>query len=121
MALPFGIDQSINAHSDHYPFLMAGVPTGGIGSVGGPPSSGRGYAHTRYDTLDKTEITSLREAAVLAARLALRMANAADWPAQQRSQETVAELLDNPDNREESAFFARLDAFYAHARNQSVD
>lgn len=120
MALPFGIDQSINAHSDHYPFLMAGVPTGGIGSVGGPPSSGRGYAHTRYDTLDKTEITSLREAAVLAARLALRMANAADWPAQQRSQETVAELLDNPDNREESAFFARLDAYYAQARKKSA-
>ena len=31
MALEFGLEQSVNAHSDHYPFLMAGVPTGGIG------------------------------------------------------------------------------------------
>ncbi|MCB8982445.1 MAG: M28 family peptidase [Ardenticatenaceae bacterium] len=119
MALPFGVEQSINAHSDHYPFLMAGVPTGGIGTVGGPARSGRGYAHTRYDTLDKTDMTSLREAAVLAARLAWRMANAAasgDWPARQRGRDVVAELLDNPDNKEEEAFFARLDAFYKQAR-----
>jgi aminopeptidase YwaD len=78
MALPFGVEQSINAHSDHFPFLMAGIPTGGMGSVGGPPPTGRGYGHTRYDTLDKADLTSLREAAVLAARLALRMANAAE-------------------------------------------
>lgn len=116
MALPFGVEQSINAHSDHFPFLMAGIPTGGIGSVGGPPATGRGYGHTRYDTLDKADLTSLREAAVLAAGLALRMANAVEWPARQRSQEAVAALLDNPENREESAFFAELEAYYREKR-----
>lgn len=119
MALPFGVKQSISAHSDHYPFLLAGVPTGGIDSVDGPPPSGRGYAHTRYDTLDKTNITSLREAADLAARLALRLANHTDWPAQRRSAAAVAELMDNPDNREEAAFFARLDAYYREKRPSS--
>jgi Zn-dependent M28 family amino/carboxypeptidase len=116
MALPFNIEQSINAHSDHYPFLMAGVPTGGIGSVGGKEKGGRGYAHTRYDTLDKVGITSLREAAVLAARLAYRMATAAEWPASRRSPEVVAALLDNPDNKEEAEFFAKLDAYYKQKR-----
>jgi Zn-dependent M28 family amino/carboxypeptidase len=116
MALPFNVEQSINAHSDHYPFLMAGVPTGGIGSVGGKKQGGRGYAHTRYDTLDKVGITSLREAAVLAARLAYRLANKEDWPAARRSPETVAGLLDNPDNKEEAEFFAKLDAYYAENR-----
>jgi aminopeptidase YwaD len=116
MALPFGVEQSINAHSDHYPFLMAGVATGGIGNVGSKERSGRGYGHTRYDTLDKAELRNLREAAVLAARLAFRMALAEAWPASRRSEEAVAELLDNPDNKEEEAFFAKLDEYYAQAR-----
>ncbi|MCZ7665785.1 MAG: M28 family metallopeptidase [Chloroflexi bacterium] len=105
MALPFGVEQSINAHSDHYPFLMAGVPTGGIGDVGSKNRSGRGYGHTRYDTLDKVDLRNLREASVLAARLAYRLAAAENWPAARRSPEAVAELLDNPDNQEETAFF----------------
>ena len=116
MASPFGVEQSVNAHSDHYPFLMEGVPTGGIGNVGSKDRSGRGYGHTRYDTLDKAELRNLREASVLAARLAFRMALAEDWPASRRSQEAVAELLDNPDNKEESAFFAKLDAYYAQSK-----
>ncbi|MBE2223140.1 MAG: M20/M25/M40 family metallo-hydrolase [Anaerolineae bacterium] len=116
MALPFGIEQSINAHSDHYPFLIAGVPTGGIGSVGSKERSGRGYGHTRYDTLDKVDLRNLREASALAARLAYRMAMAENWPAARRSQEIVAELLDNPENKEEETFFAKLDEYYAQMR-----
>jgi Zn-dependent M28 family amino/carboxypeptidase len=116
MALPFGIEQSINAHSDHFPFLMAGVPTGGMGDVGTKERSGRGFAHTRYDTLDKVELRNLREAAVLAARLAFRMAKDEAWPAARRSQEAVAELMDSPDNKEEAEFFAKLDTYYAQAK-----
>ena len=119
MALPFGIEQSINAHSDHYPFLMAGVATGGIGNVGSKNRSGRGYGHTRYDTLDKAELRNLREASVLAARLAFRMALAENWPAPRRSQETVAELLNNPENKEEEAFFAKLDVYYEQAKTET--
>ena len=116
MALAFGVGQSVNAHSDHYPFLMAGVPTGGIGSIKAA-SGGRGYGHTRYDTLDKVEMRSLREAAALATRMALRIASAKDWPALRRSQEAVKALLDSPDYREEVALFASVDAFYKAARS----
>lgn len=117
MALPFGVGQSISAHSDHYPFLMAGVPTGGIGSIRAT-SSGRGYGHTRYDTLDKVALRSLREAAALAARLALRMASAIEWPASRRTRDTVKALLDSPDYREEAELFASVDAFYKAARSK---
>lgn len=115
MALEFGLKQSVSAHSDHFPFLMAGVPTGGIENVGGK-FSGRGYGHTQYDTLDKVTLTGLREAAVLAARLALRIASTDEWPVSLRSQDEVTAVLDNPDNKEETELFNRVHAFYQAAR-----
>jgi aminopeptidase YwaD len=118
MARDFRVGQSVSAHSDHYPFLMAGVPTGGIGGVRRKAFGGRGYGHTRYDTLDKVALKGLREAAVFAARLALRIASHDDWPAQQRSPEAVAEVLDSPDNREETEFSGRIRAFYKENRGK---
>lgn len=110
-ALPFEVGQSLNAHSDHYPFMIAGVPTGSIGSVR-LKKSGRGYGHTRYDTLDKVELRGLREAADLAARLVLRVAAAEEWPVQRRDPEAVKKALDRPDFQEEAELFARVTAFY---------
>jgi Zn-dependent M28 family amino/carboxypeptidase len=115
MALSFGIGQSLNAHSDHYPFMVAGVPTGGIGSVKAD-TGGRGYGHTRYDTVDKVERRGLREAAALAARLALRMAEEKSWPVGRRSQAAVREILDSPDYRAEQALTAEVRAFYDDQR-----
>jgi Zn-dependent M28 family amino/carboxypeptidase len=117
MALEFAVGQSVSAHSDHFPFFMAGVPTGGIQSAE-RSMEGRGYGHTMYDTVDKVSLTSLREAASLAARLALRMANEEDWPVARRTEETVVELLDGPDYQEEKAFRERVDALYAERRGR---
>jgi hypothetical protein len=91
--------------------MIAGVPTGSIGSVRSE-KSGRGYGHTRYDTLDKVELRGLREAADLAARLVLRVAAAEEWPVQRRDPEAVKQALDRPDFREEAELFARVTAFY---------
>jgi Iap family predicted aminopeptidase len=110
MALDFEIGQSLNAHSDHYPFMLAGVPTGGIGSLK-PHTGGRGYGHTMYDTVDKVERKGMREAAALAARLALRMAGEPSWPAQMRSQSAVQEILNSPEHREEQALAAQVKAY----------
>ncbi len=113
MALPYDVGQSLSAHSDHFPFLLAGVPTGAIGTVK-KSLSGRGYAHTKYDTLDKADLRSLREAAVLAARLALRIARVSEWPAQRRDPEAVQEKMLTDDGFvEERTLFDRLGAFYA--------
>lgn len=110
MALDFLVGQSISAHSDHYPFLLEGVPTGGMSPVA-RDLSGRGYGHTRYDTLDKVQIRGLREAAAMACRLALRMGNEETWPASRRSKEAVAALLDKPDYQEEAKIFAEIEEY----------
>jgi Zn-dependent M28 family amino/carboxypeptidase len=112
MALSFDIGQSLNAHSDHYPFMVAGVPTGGIGSLK-PDTGGRGYGHTMYDTVDKVKRDGMRGAAALAARLALRMASEKSWHAQRRSRSTVQKILDRPEYREEQELAAQVKAFYA--------
>ena len=114
MALEFAVGQSISAHSDHFPFLLAGVPTGSLGSVEAT-SSGRGYGHTRYDIVDKVELTSLREAATITARLALRLVNEDAWPAKHRDASAVQELLDTPENQDEQEFREQLEAHYAKA------
>ncbi len=112
MALPFLVGQSINAHSDHFPFLMAGVPTGGLEQVK-KDLSGRGYGHTAFDTLDKVNVRDLREAATMAARLALRIANEENWPAHRRGGEAVSALFDSPLYEEEAQFREAIAARYA--------
>lgn len=115
MAYTVPIRQSVHAHSDHFPFLMAGVPTGGIEAA---EFSGRGYGHTRYDTLDKVKLNNLREAAMIAARLALRIAHIGEWPVLHRSSEEVAALFTGPEYKEEAEYRAQIDAFYQQARGK---
>ncbi|MEZ4682443.1 MAG: M28 family metallopeptidase [Caldilineaceae bacterium] len=115
MALDFMVGKSISAHSDHFPFLLAGVPTGGLEPVQ-RDLSGRGYGHTRYDTLDKAEIRNLRDAAALAARFALRVANETAWPVSRRSKAEVAKLFDKPDYNEERSIMNEIANFVAEQR-----
>jgi Zn-dependent M28 family amino/carboxypeptidase len=119
MALGFAVGQSVSAYSDHFPFFMAGVPTGGIWSVE-RSSEGRGWGHTKYDTVDKVDLKNLREASTLSARLALRMASEEVWPVARRGEQEVLELLDTPEYREEQEYRERLDALYAEARQGSA-
>lgn len=116
MAHEFRVGQSVTAFSDHFPFLLEGVPTGGMQPVDRPPSGGRGYGHTRYDTLDKAELHHLREASALAARLLLRVASAESWPATRRSQAAVAQLLDKPEYNEERAITQKIADYVAKRR-----
>ncbi len=112
MALNFAIGQSFHRASDHYPLLLAGVPTGGIEAVR-ESRSGRGYGHTWYDTVDKVEQINLREAASLAARIALRIASEDEWPASPREEKSVSKLLALPDQQEITDLNERLDVFFA--------
>jgi len=111
MQLKFALGQSFHTASDHYPLLLAGVTTGGIEPVSAS-RTGRGYGHTWYDTVDKVNQVNLREAAALAARIALRVADDGDWPAAPRGEAAIAELLKMPDQKEVQEFYERLDAFY---------
>ncbi|MCJ7624123.1 MAG: M28 family metallopeptidase, partial [Anaerolineaceae bacterium] len=115
MAHKYKVAQSLSAFSDHFPFFIAGVPTGGMQSAI-QSFEGRGYGHTHHDTVDKVDMTCLREASTLAARIALRVASEENWPVQKRDEKMVQELLDSPDYREEEEFRDRLDAYYKKAR-----
>jgi hypothetical protein len=65
------------------------------------------------------EIRSLREAAVMAARLSLRMASEKQWPVAKREPAVVQKLLDRPEYQEEKVFRERLDAFYTKAAKEA--
>ncbi len=91
----FPVGQRLSGFSDHFSYLLEGVPTGGLGDAEGPPPSGRGFGHTFWDTADKPQLADMRDAAAVASRLALRIANASAWPAESRSKEAVRQLLDN--------------------------
>ncbi len=112
MTTDFAVGQSVMAFSDHYPFFLAGVPTGGMESIK-VKRAGRGYGHTAHDTLDKIDLNSLREAATLAARLILRIASDRTWPVSRRSKEAVTNILNSSPNYQiEQALEAQVEAFY---------
>lgn len=103
MQEPLTFRQGLHQHSDHFPFVLAGVPTAEI--CGGPHASVvQGYGHMAGDTADKVSLIDLREEATLSARVALRAANDPNWPFLNRSQEEVAELLERTGIREALKF-----------------
>lgn len=64
-----------NPHSDHWPFLLdGGVP--GLHLRSETDGRGRGWGHTRADTLDKLEPRTLRESAILITDLVVLLARA---------------------------------------------
>ena len=91
MAAELPVGQKTSAFSDHFPFFLAGVPTAMMGDPEGL-NTGRGYDHTAWDTVDKVCLNDMREAASVAARLALRISREEPWPVKRRTREAVASL-----------------------------
>ena len=88
-----------SAASDHFPFAMNGVPNGGIGTTQLAATAtsgliGRGWGHTPADTFDKANSKSFQAAAMVAARVLLRVAEATDWPSKRRTTEEVEVQLE---------------------------
>jgi Zn-dependent M28 family amino/carboxypeptidase len=74
---PVHVEAEPHPYSDHWPFLRRGVPTVQLHSQ--PPggdSRGRGWGHTRADTLDKVDPRDLRTHAMLTALLVEELADA---------------------------------------------
>jgi Zn-dependent M28 family amino/carboxypeptidase len=59
-------------------------------------SEGRGWGHTRADTLDKLESRNLREQAILIADLVVELA-AADTEVEPRNPDSIADQLEDED------------------------
>ncbi len=87
------VGQKVHSASDHFPFLLAGVPTGSLGDPERPPA-GRGYGHTAWDTVDKVRLADLQEGAAVCARLVLRLAADAQLPWQRRTPAQVQHIVD---------------------------
>ena len=113
IAFAFQIQQKTHAHSDHYPFLLKGMPTGGLEPVP-RTADGRGYGHTAYDTLDKVTNRELQDAAFLASIMAHRIAAvpAAEWPLKHRTAEEVDALFALPEYTEVAELDKRIEAYY---------
>jgi Zn-dependent M28 family amino/carboxypeptidase len=75
-------------HSDHWPYVARGVPGSHATSATG--EAGRGWGHTRADTLDKLESRTLREHAILLTELVVALASA-DAELSHRDPDAVAE------------------------------
>ena len=87
--------QRVSPYSDHWPFLLKGVPTA---TMGDPEEArrrgGRGFGHTMYDTVDKADLRVQRECVANSTLAAVRIANADDWPVSHRSQEEIDALVE---------------------------
>ena len=84
---PVVVRPELMPHSDHWPYVADGVP--GVHATSDTGDAGRGWGHTRADTLDKLEARTLREQAVLLTALVAGVA--ADPPARRRPAAVAAQ------------------------------
>ena len=84
----------LNPHSDHWPYVQWGVP--GFHLMSETDSEGRGWGHTRADTLDKIESRTLREQSILIADLVVELADS-DTTIEHRSPDSIAAQLEDED------------------------
>lgn len=86
----FTIRDELNAHSDHFPFALRGIPNATLSSRDATSGMvGRGWGHTEADTLDKVTLRSIQLAAALAARFVIRLSEDEAFPGRQRTPEEV--------------------------------
>ena len=91
---PVETTPELGPHSDHWPYVKWGVPGYHVMSKTG--SEGRGWGHTRADTLDKLESRNLREQAVLVADLVVELADD-DTEVEPRDPASIADQLEDED------------------------
>jgi Zn-dependent M28 family amino/carboxypeptidase len=85
-------------HSDHWPYVIAGgVPAFHVASESG--ERGRGWGHTRADTLEKLDVRDLREQAILLTDLTVRLADESTTVARQ-SRSDIVDALEREDQAE---------------------
>ena len=85
----------VGPYSDHWPFLLQGVATATMGDPDeAARRSGRGFGHTKYDTVDKVDLRVMRECAANAAVAAFMILNDETWPYKQRTKEEIDKIVE---------------------------
>jgi len=86
----YPVSHRFQSHSDHFPYALRGIPSATLSSPDDKSTLvGRGWGHTEADTLDKASLRGLQMAAVLTARLLLRVATDDAFPGRRRSRDEV--------------------------------
>lgn len=96
----FDVVDRFAGHSDHFPFSLAGVPAGSLSSRDSRQGMiGRGWGHTEADTVDKVNPRGLQMAAILTARILLRLSATPDgeWPGRRRTPEELRVQVEEND------------------------
>ena len=88
---PIEAAPELSPHSDHWPYVVRGVPGYHVRADTG--DVGRGWGHTRADTLDKLDPRDLREQAIVLTELVVELA-AADTTVAHRSPAAIADQLE---------------------------
>jgi aminopeptidase YwaD len=90
----FPSDIQISNHfipfSDHFPFLMRGVPSAFLATKG---TGGRGWGHTLADTFEKVSAETLMRISMLTARLVLHTTQTSDWAVIKKSPEQISTMI----------------------------
>jgi Zn-dependent M28 family amino/carboxypeptidase len=78
-AQPVGVVETPHAYSDHWPFLRRGVPAIQLHSAPADTDGSwtRGWTHTAGDTRDKVDVRNVREHAMLATALVVKLTRTA--------------------------------------------
>ena len=92
MGYPLELNTQVGTASDHFPYWMRGVPAASM-FARRPAGQGRGFGHTKADTLDKVSEVELKESAMVAARLLLRLADHPEPIGRKRSPEALRQIL----------------------------
>jgi Zn-dependent M28 family amino/carboxypeptidase len=88
---PFDPVPEVGPHSDHWPYVVRGIPGYHVYAETG--DEGRGWGHTRADTFDKLESRDLRESAILLTELAVELARS-DLAIPRGEESELVELLE---------------------------
>ena len=120
LGLDLPVWSQVTPYSDHWPFLLKGVPTA---TMGDPEEArrrgGRGFGHTKYDTVDKCNPRVMRECVGNAAVAALRLVNEDRWPVKHRGQAEIDRLVQAQGFEETVRLGKRLKA-YLEAKRDSL-
>jgi len=107
----------VGPYSDHWPFLLQGVATATMGDPDeAAKRGGRGFGHTKYDTVDKVDLRAMRECAGNAAVLAFKILNMDKWDYPQRTQKEVDAIIDNAGIHETVRLGIKLKAYLEKKR-----
>ena len=110
----------VGPYSDHWPFLLQGVATATMGDPDeAAKRGGRGFGHTKFDTVDKVDLRAMRECAGNAAVAAFKILNMDEWSYPQRTQAEIDTIVDNAGIHETVRLGVKLKQ-YLEARRDSL-